>query len=307
MSDIKVNKSLLGLNNVKLHVEDSGSGRPVILIHGWPLSGASFKHQVPALLSAGYRVITYDRRGFGQSDKPLMGYDYDTLAQDLHGLIEALNLTDITLLGFSMGGGEVARYISKYGEERIHSVVFASAVPPMMMKTDDNPEGPLESSVASKMTLDLTMHPDGFFEDFTKQFFSANGDGHILVSEAERQEAIALCKQAGKLAALEAMQSFATTDFRDDLTKVTVPALVLHGDADGTVPYLGSGARTHKSIAHSQLHVIAGGPHGINASHIDEFNKVLLDFLGGASFKLNLTSDTAYSHSIVPGGLDVTS
>ena len=280
MSEIKVNTRLLGLKDVKLHVEDSGgNGRPIILIHGWPLSGASWKNQIPALHEAGLRVISYDRRGFGNSDKPLTGYGYDTLAEDLHGLIEALNLHDVTLVGFSMGGGEVARYIAQYGEDRLHGVVFAAAITPMMMKLPNNPEGPLEKSKAAKMTLDLTADSDAFYDKFTKQFFSPNANGNVLVSEAVRQEAIELCKQASKVAALEAMQSFGISDFREDLKKVTVPALIIHGDADGTVPFEGSGARTHKAISHSQLHIIAGGPHGIHASHVDEFNSVLLNFL----------------------------
>jgi len=281
MSEVTVNSRLLGLKDVNVHVDDhGGSGRPVILIHGWPLSGASWKNQVADLQAAGYRVITYDRRGFGQSDKPKTGYDYDTLAEDLNGLIEELDLHDVSIVGFSMGGGEVARYITKHGEDRLHSVVFAAAVPPMMIKTDDNPDGPLEKDLAAKMTAQLTENQDAFYDDFTKQFFSTNADGeHILVSEADRQEALNLCKQADKAAALEAMQSFAMTDFRDDLPNVTVPTLVIHGDADGTVPFEGSGQRTHEAIPHSELHVIAGGPHGINVSHVGEFNGKLIEFL----------------------------
>ena len=278
--EITANTRLLGLQDVKLHVEDSGgSGRPVVLIHGWPLSGASWSLQVPALQSAGYRVITYDRRGFGRSDKPSTGYSYNALAEDLHGILEALDLRQVTLVGFSMGGGEVARYVSTYGQERVHSVVFASAVPPMMMKTPGNPEGPLDATKAAGMTASLTANADAFYDQFTRDFFSPHADGHILVSEEQRQEAIALCQQASKLAALEAMQSFGLTDFREDLLKVTVPTLVIHGDADGIVPFEGSGQRTHAAIPQSELHLIKGGPHGINASHADEFNQALLGFL----------------------------
>ncbi len=280
MTEISVNKRLLGLKDVNVHVEDTGGeGRPVVLIHGWPLSGASWKGQVPALRAAGYRVITYDRRGFGQSDKPKTGYDYTTLATDLAGLIETLDLHNVTLVGFSMGGGEVARYISKYGENRLHSVVFASAVTPMMMKTPNNPDGPLEKSKAAQMTADLTKDANAFYDEFTKEFFSPNADGNILVSEEQRQEAVALCKQADKIAVLEAMQSFGLTDFRNDLPTVTVPTLVIHGDADGIVPFQGSGKLTHEAIAQSELYIVAGGPHGINASHADEFNSALLRFL----------------------------
>jgi len=280
MPDVTVNSRLLGLKDLNVHVEDTGGeGRPVVLIHGWPLSGASWKEQVPALRDAGYRVITYDRRGFGQSDKPLTGYDYDTLTDDLFGLLEELDLRDVTLVGFSMGGGEVARYVSKYGEDRLRSVVFASAIPPKLMRMPDNPDGPLTAQQAAKMTADLTKDEDVFYDQFMKQFFSANGDGNILVSEEQRLEALTLCKQASKAAALQAMQAFGTTDFRDDLPHVTIPTLVIHGDSDGIVPFEGSGQRTHEAIPQSHLHVIAGGPHGVNVSHADEFNAELLKFL----------------------------
>ncbi|MDO9397373.1 MAG: alpha/beta hydrolase [Herbiconiux sp.] len=266
------------LHDTKLHVDDTGgSGRPVVLLHGWPLSGESWKHQVPALEAAGYRVITYDRRGFGRSDKPLTGYGYDTLADDLGAVLDALDLHDATLVGFSMGGGEVARYVAKHGSGRLHSVVFASAVPPYLLHTPGNPDGPLSAGEAAKMTAALTADKDGFFDDFMTTFFSANGE--LAVSEEERQAAIALAEQASKVAALEAMAAFANTDFRDDLAAVDVPTLVIHGDADATVPLEGSGARTHAAIPSSELHVVAGGPHGVTVSHAEEWNRVVLEFL----------------------------
>lgn len=264
--------------DTNLHVDDTGgAGRPVVLIHGWPLSGESFAAQVPVLQAAGYRVITYDRRGFGHSDKPRTGYTYDTLTKDLHALLEALELTDTTLVGFSMGGGEVARYFTKYGTDRVRSVVFAAAVPPYMMRGQDNPDGPLTKDAAAEMTAGLTKDEDSFYEEFTRQFFSVNGE--LKVTEQQRQEALRLCKQADKKAALACMEAFGTTDFRDDLPKVTVPALILHGDGDGTVPFEGSGARTHAALPHSDLHVLHGAPHGCNVSHPDEFNQALLTFL----------------------------
>lgn len=276
MTEITAHHGLL--KSTDLHVDDTGgTGRPVVLIHGWPLSGESWKAQVPALQEAGYRVVTYDRRGFGRSDKPKTGYDYDRLTKDLQAVIEGLDLTNVTLVGFSMGGGEVARYFTQHGPGRIHSVVFASAVPPFLLQTSDNPDGPLPASEAAKMSASLTADEDAFYDQFTTDFFSANGT--LVVDEATRQEALALAKQASKVAALEAMTSFANTDFRDDVKNVQVPALVLHGDSDGVVPFEGSGARTHQALANSQLHVIEGGPHGINASHADEFNRVLLEFL----------------------------
>lgn len=263
---------------VALHYEDTGGdGRPVVLIHGWPLSGASWKDNAPALQAAGYRVVTYDRRGFGESDKPLTGYTYDHFADDLAALIDALGLEDVSLVGFSMGGGEIARYIARHGEGKLHSVVFASAVPPYMLKTGDNPDGPLSKTEATKMTAGLTANREKFFDQFTTDFFSANGT--LKVTEEQRQEALALEAQASKAAELESMAAFGFTDFREDLTHVTVPTLVIHGDADGTVPLEGSGARTHAAIPGSRLHVVKDGPHGINVSHADEFNRVVVDFL----------------------------
>lgn len=292
MSEITVNTQMLGLKDLKLHVEDTGGdGRPVVLIHGWPLSASSWKQQVPTLVEAGFRVITYDRRGFGRSDKPIAGYGYGTLAEDLSGLLEALDLRDVTLVGFSMGGGEVIQYIGDHGEDRIRSIVLASAVTPMMMKLPNNPEGPLEPTQAAKMTFDLTADADKFYENFTRQFFSPNADGHVLVSETERLEALGQCKQASQAAALEAMQSFGITDFRKDLGKVSVPTLIIHGTADGIVPFDGSGARTHRAVPHSQLYLVEGGPHGINVSHADAFNRALIDFLNDASAAPGLAED----------------
>jgi pimeloyl-ACP methyl ester carboxylesterase len=276
MTEITAHHGLF--KDTNLHVDDTGgTGRPIVLIHGWPLSGESWKLQVPVFEAAGYRVITYDRRGFGRSDKPLTGYTYDTFTEDLNALLTELDLRDVTLIGFSMGGGEVARYLSTYGDERIHSVVFASAVPPYLLKTDDNPDGPIEKSQAAEMTAQLTASEDAFYDDFTTQFYSV--DGVLKVTEEQRQEAIALAKQSKKHAALAAMAAFASTDFREDLTKVTVPALIIHGDGDGTVPFAGSGARTHTALPGSELVVIAGAPHGVTVSHPDQWNDAVLTFL----------------------------
>lgn len=276
MTEITAHHGLF--KDTNLHVDDTGGpGRAVVLIHGWPLSGESWKGQVTPLREAGYRVVSYDRRGFGRSDKPMSGYTYDTLTEDLHTLLGELDLTDVTLVGFSMGGGEVARYMSLFGPERLHSVVFASAVPPYLMRTDTNPDGPLEPDAAAKMTADLTQDEDSFYDGFTTTFFSANGE--LKVTEQQRQEALVVCKQADKKAALTCMAAFANTDFRDDLAKVTVPALILHGDSDAIVPFEGSGKRTHAAIPGSELHVIAGAPHGCNVSHVQEWNAKLLEFL----------------------------
>ena len=260
-----------------LHVTDSGGdGRPVVLVHGWPLSGESWSEQVPALTEAGYRVVRYDRRGFGQSD-PGDIYDYDALTGDLDNVLTDLDLRDVTLVGFSMGGGEVARYVSAYGEDRLHSVVFAAAIPPYLQQTDDNPDGPLDDATAQGFEEGITSDRDAFFEQFTTMFFSAGDD--LQVTEEQRQEAVALCKQSDKDAAEGCMRAFATTDFRGDLPKITVPTLVIHGDSDGIVPFEGSGKRTHEAVAGSDLVLVEGAPHGLNVSHAGEFNAALLAFL----------------------------
>ena len=267
---------------VYLHIEDTGgSGRPVVLIHGWPLTAQAWAPQVPALQAAGYRVVTYDRRGFGSSDKPPTGYDYDVLADDLQRVLDQCALQDVTLVGFSMGGGEVARYMARHGESRLRSVVFAAAVPPYLMKTADNPEGPLAPEAAKQMRQALEQDRHAFFEQFTTDFFSANGV--LQVTEVQRGEAIALCHQSAQAAALACMDSFATTDFREDLKKVTVPTLVIHGEADAIVPIEGSGQRTQRAVPHSQLVSVPGAPHGLNVSHAQVFNDALLAFLRASS------------------------
>jgi non-heme chloroperoxidase len=261
-----------------LHVEDSGGeGRPVVLIHGWPLSGASWSEQIGPLQEAGYRVITYDRRGFGDSAKPDGDFDYDTLADDLQRILVAADVADATLVGFSMGGGEVARYASRHGLERIRSVVFAAAIPPYLFQGEDNPDGPLDAATYRQMRSGLEEDRDGFLEGFVTGFFSA--DGQLKVSEEQRQQALALAATADLRAALKTMDAWATTDFRGDLDAVTVPALVIHGDSDGIVPLEGSGQRTHEALSGSRLEVIQGAPHGLNVSHAREFNARLLDFL----------------------------
>ncbi len=271
------------INDVSLHIEDSGgSGRPVVLIHGWPLSAETWALQVPALVASGYRVISYDRRGFGRSSTG-PAYDYDALARDLAGLIESLDLTDATLVGFSMGGGEVSRYLSRHGSQRIRSVVFAASVTPFMMASEGNPDGPLTSSAAEKMEAQLRADRPAFFDDFTTQFFSVKSMlglvSDLKVPEETRAQAVRICLQSDPEAALACMEAFGTTDFRDDLKTVTCPTLILHGAGDGIVAFDGSGARTHAAIRDSQLVLIPDAPHGLNASHPEAFNAALLDFL----------------------------
>ncbi len=267
-----------GSGGVPIHVDDTGGdGRAVVLIHGWPLTGRSWAGQVPVFRAAGFRVVTYDRRGFGDSGKPGTGNDYDTFAADLAAVLDQCDLTDVTLVGFSMGGGEIARYIGTFGQDRLHSVVFASAVPPYLLKTDDNPGGALGEADVAGMQDGLRADREGFFDTFTTGFFSANGE--LKVTEQDRQDALELEKSAELTAAVECIAAFGRTDFREDLTKVTVPTLIIHGDNDGIVPIEASGQRTHEAIAGSRLHVVAGGPHGITVSHKDEFNRVVLEFL----------------------------
>ena len=264
---------------IELHYEDYGSGKPVVLIHGWPLSGRSWEAQVPALIAAGYRVIAYDRRGFGSSSQPWAGYDYDTFAADLNEVMTQLDLQHATLVGFSMGGGEVARYISTYGTQRVAKAVFAAAVPPYLYKSADNPEGGLDDATIAGFENGLSADRIAFLDGFSTGFFSAGGT--LKVSEAQRNYAVSIAAIASPKGTLDCVHAFAHTDFRADLAKVTVPTLVIHGDSDAIVPFEVSGARTHKAIAGSTLVLIKGAPHGFNLSHAAEFNKGLLDFLAG--------------------------
>ncbi|MBO9468702.1 alpha/beta hydrolase [Endozoicomonas sp. G2_2] len=264
---------------VELYYEDHGSGKPVVLIHGWPLSGRSWEKQVPALVEAGHRVITYDRRGFGKSSQPWTGYDYDTFARDLSTLLEHLDLNEVTLVGFSMGGGEVARYIGTYGSARVAKAVLAAAVPPYLYKADDNPDGGLDDATIEQFENGVKSDRLAFFEDFATNFFSTEGGG-LLVSEASRQYHRDIAWFASPKGTLDCIGAFGRTDFRDDLAKFDVPTLVIHGDSDGIVPFEVSGKRSVDAIADSSLALIEGGPHGINATHPEAFNKALLDFIG---------------------------
>ena len=263
---------------IELHYEDHGSGAPVVLIHGWPLSGRSWEAQVPALIAAGHRVITYDRRGFGQSSQPTSGYDYDTFAADLDGLLQHLDVQGATLVGFSMGGGEVVRYLSTYGDARVSKAVLAAAVPPYLYKSAENPDGGLDDATIEQFETGVKTDRLAFLEGFTKNFFAA-GDKTDLVSEPLRHYSWLIAAGASPKGTLDCIAAFGRTDFRDDLAKVTVPTLVIHGDSDAIVPFEVSGKRAAESIKGSTLVVIKGGPHGINATHPQEFNAALLSFL----------------------------
>lgn len=263
---------------IELYFEDLGAGKPVVLIHGWPLSGRSWESQVPALIDAGYRVITYDRRGFGQSSQPWNGYDYDTFATDLHKLIEHLDLKDVTLVGFSMGGGEVARYIGTYGTSRVKKAVLAAAVPPFFYKSTEHPEGGLDEAAIQGLQDGLTKDRITFLDGFTHNFFKA-GDRTDLVSESFRVYNLDIASYASPKGTLDCVDAFGRTDFRGDLAKFDIPLLVIHGDSDAIVSLEVSGQLSHEAVAGSQLVVIEGGPHGLNATHPEQFNTALINFL----------------------------
>lgn len=266
-----------GPHPVSLHVEDTGgSGQPLVLIHGWPLSGESFAENVATFTAAGLRVITYDRRGFGRSDKPHDGYDYDTLSSDLNDVLTELDLRDVVLLGFSMGGGEAVRYVGKYGTNRLAGVVLSSSICPALAITDDNPDGAMPVSAFTDMAQQCSDDHAGFLDQFTTGFFS-NDDG-LTVSEETRQQALAIARQSDPRAGSLTIQAWAT-DFREDCAKIDVPLLVLHGDGDQNVPMAASSVRMPSIVKHAELHVIEGGPHGLNVSHQDEWESAILTFV----------------------------
>ncbi|MCX6465339.1 MAG: alpha/beta hydrolase [Pseudonocardiales bacterium] len=268
-------------NNVpiELYYTDHGSGRPVVLIHGWPLSGASWEAQEAALVEAGYRVITYDRRGFGRSSQPWEGYDYDTFTEDLHALLVHLDVTDAALVGFSMGGGEVVRYVARHGDNgRVGRIVLAAAVPPYLYKSDDNPDGGLDDATIEAFEGGVQADRLAFLEEFTTTFFSANGE--LKTSEDQRLYAKSIAAGASPKGTLDCITAFGRTDLREDVAAVGVPALVIHGDADAIVPFEVSGRRSAEAIPDAELVVIEGGPHAINATHPQQFNAALLEFLG---------------------------
>jgi len=266
-------------NTVELHVEDHGSGPPVVLIHGWPLSGRSWERQIGPLVDAGHRVVTYDRRGFGLSSQPWGGYDYDTFAADLEAVLTGLDRRDATLVGFSMGGGEVVRHIATYGTDRVSQAVLAAAVPPYLYRSDDNPDGGLDDATIQQFEDGVKGDRLAFLDGFTGQFFAA-GDRTDLVSEPQRVYARDIAAFASAKGTLDCIAAFGRTDFRGDLEKVTVPTLVIHGDSDGIVPFEVSGKRSHETLSDSRLVLVEGGPHGLNVTHAEEFNAALLDFLG---------------------------
>jgi len=266
--------------DVGLYYEDYGFGPPVVLVHGWPLSSRSWEQQVPALVEDGYRVITYDRRGFGASSQPWDGYNYDTLAADLHKLIEHLDLTGVTLIGFSMGGGEVARYVGRYGTERVTKAVFASAVPPYLYKSADNPEGGIDDAALTGFHDGIRADRIAFVDQFVTNFFAVRGRTD-LVSEPLRRYNVAIAAAGSPKGTLDCTTAFTKTDFRGDLKAFTIPTLVIHGASDAIVPFEVSGRRTAEAIDGSKLVLVPDAPHGLNVTHAQTFNAEVLAFLRG--------------------------
>jgi non-heme chloroperoxidase len=262
---------------IELYYEDHGSGKPVVLIHGWPLSGAFWEKQVAALLASDHRVITYDRRGFGKSSQPAVGYDYDTFAEDLHKLVTALDLHDFALVGFSMGGGEVARYIGRHGTERVRKAVFMAAVPPFLLKTPDNPNG-VDLSVFDGIKKGIAADRPAFLAQFLANFYSVDVLGGRLISDEVVRLSWNVATGASPKGTLDCVTTW-YTDFRKDLPRIDVPVLVIHGDSDRIVPIEVSGMPTQKAINGSRLVVVKGGPHGINWTHADQVNAELVGFL----------------------------
>jgi non-heme chloroperoxidase len=281
MSYVTVGKE--NSSKIDLYYEDHGSGQPVVLIHGYPLSGASWEKQVPVLLNAGHRVITYDRRGFGKSSQPTSGYNYDTFAEDLHKLITHLELREFALVGFSMGGGEVARYLGKYGSKDVSKAVIISGVPPFLLKTPDNPEG-VDGSVFEGIQKAVAADRYTFFTEFFKNFYNTDVLLNKRVSEQVVQASWNVAAGASATASLACVPTW-HEDFRKDVNKIDVPTLVMHGDADRILPITASGARTAKLIKGARLLVVKDGPHCITWTHADEVNAELTSFLGKASAK----------------------
>ncbi|HKA25081.1 MAG TPA: alpha/beta hydrolase [Candidatus Eisenbacteria bacterium] len=262
---------------IDLYYEDHGSGKPVVLIHGWPLSGASWEKQTAALLAAGFRVITYDRRGFGKSSQPATGYEYDTLAADLSKILNLLDLRDVTLVGFSMGGGEVARYLGTYGAERVAKAAFVSAVPPFLLKTADNPQG-VEQSVFDGIQKGIAADRPGFLAQFLSNFYNADVLGGKLISDEAVKASWTVAVGASAQGTHDCVKAW-YTDFRKDLPKMGVPTLVMHGEADRIVPFAISGALTAKAVPGAKLVAVKDGPHGLTWTHAEQVNAELLSFL----------------------------
>ena len=264
--------------DIDLYYEDHGTGRPVVLIHGWPLSGRSWENQIPALVGAGYRTISYDRRGFGNSSQPWNGYDYDTFAADLDMLLKHLDLNNVVLAGFSMGCGEVARYLGKFGSGRIAKAIFAAPIAPYLVKTGDNPEGVDKSVFDGIMNAIRTDRP-AFFKGFFQNFYNADVFTGTRVSDEVLQASFNVAVGSSARATLACVPAW-LNDFRADVASIKIPTLTVQGDADRILPIEATGARLPKLIEGSEYVVIKDGPHAIGWTHAEELNKAMLDFIG---------------------------
>ena len=258
---------------------NAGGDKPIVLIHGWPLSWRMWEPQVGPLVEAGHRVVAYDRRGFGASGFPWGGYDYDTFADDLQALLTELDLRDAALVGFSMGGGEVARYVGRHGTDRLRAVVFMSSVAPFMLQTDDNPDG-VPQRVFDEMKRGVRQDRPAFLQGFGKQFVNWDQSDGDPISEAMLDYLGGVARMAQPKATLDCIDAFGTTDFRPDMPTIDVPTLFVHGDADEIVPLKVSAEQGHAMVDGSRLEVIEGAPHGLNLTHAERATELLLDFLG---------------------------
>ncbi|MFD2933074.1 alpha/beta fold hydrolase [Spirosoma flavum] len=292
MSYIKAGTDASG-NDIKLFYQDLGTGNPVVLIHGWPLSSSMWDYQLAELPSHGLRVVAYDRRGFGKSTQTWDGYDYDTLADDLKAVLDELNLQNVTLIGFSMGGGEVARYMSRHGGARVAKVAFVSAVTPYLLKTDNNPDG-VDKDVFDEIAENIQKDRAAFLQTFGKQFYGVS----LLsqpVSQAHLDGDFARAYVASHKATLDCAKAFSETDFRDDLAQIQVPALIIHGDSDKTVPIEASGERTADALPNAQYIVYDGAPHGLFVTEKDRLNEDLLSFIqNGVIVRESVGTTTLY-------------
>ncbi|HVZ96902.1 MAG TPA: alpha/beta hydrolase [Chitinophagaceae bacterium] len=263
--------------NIRLYYEDLGAGTPVVFIHGWPVTHAMWEYQDTPLREAGFRCITYDRRGFGASDASLDTYDYNALADDLKCLLDALDLRDVTLVGFSMGGGEVVRYCSRYACAQVSKIILVSAVVPFMLKTHDNPDG-VPKEMFRQFDEAIRNDRQAFLQDFFKQFFGLSWVKHP-VSQGTLDYSFSLAAVASPKATLECMKAFSQTDFRNELSSIQVPALVIHGDADKTVPIKCTSEETVRQLPHSFYKVYAGAPHGLYITHKEALNHDIITFV----------------------------
>ena len=263
---------------IELYYEDHGAGRPVVLVHGYPLDGRSWEKQESALLAAGHRVIAYDRRGFGQSSQPAVGYDYDTFAADLDALLTPLDLRDVALVGFSMGTGEVTRYLGTYGSDRISRAVLLGPIPPFLLQTDDNPEG-LPQDLFDGFVAAARGDRPAFMTGFLTNFYNYDVYGGTLVSEERFRASWNTATSASAFAAAACIPTW-LTDFRDDLPALDVPVLVMQGDQDRILPPFQTGQRLPGLIKDLTHVSVEGGPHAIIWTHAEQVNEALLRFLG---------------------------